>query len=124
MVRSALALAVVLSVASLSRAADLFTPSAYVGGNSYGTCKLVNISSASMSARIQMIGSGGGVVQDSGSFTAGPGQVWAIYDFFPFDWVYCRFVNASIHKVRGSLTVVDSASNNSDGTDTAVVAAQ
>jgi hypothetical protein len=123
MVRSTLALAVLLSVASLSRA-DLITPAAWVGNNSAASCKLVNTTSALMVTQIQVIGSAGNVVEDSGGIALSSGQVYALYDFFPSDFVYCRFVNANAHKVRADLTVMSTTSLNGDETDTAVVAAQ
>ena len=46
MVRSILALAAVLSVASASLAADLVTPPATVGSSTTAACMLTNITSA------------------------------------------------------------------------------
>ena len=59
MVRSTLALAAVLSVASISLAGDLVTPSIGVGASTNAACKLVNISSNTITAQLQLIGAGG-----------------------------------------------------------------
>ena len=62
MVRSTLALAAVLSVTSTSLAGDLITPSLFVGGSTYVSCELINISSATIPVQVQLIGSSGNVI--------------------------------------------------------------
>ena len=59
MVRSIFALAAVLSLATASLARDLVTPAVYVGPSTSVACKLLNITSAPVPARVQMIADGG-----------------------------------------------------------------
>ena len=121
MVRSTLALAAVLSFASISLARDLFTPPAYVGGDQEVTCKMLNITSAPIPAELEMIQEGGTVLYDSGPITLGPSLVWGYSHAGPNDIVYCRFVNATTRKIRADLTVYIPVY---PATDTTVVPAQ
>jgi hypothetical protein len=121
MVRSTLALAAVLSVASISLAGDLVTPPLWVGGSHNSTCKLVNITSAPIPAQVQMIEEGGAVLVDSGQITVGPSQVLDYGNAGLGKSVYCRFVNANIRRVRAGLTVWAASS---DATDITIVPAQ
>jgi hypothetical protein len=121
MVRSTLALAAVLSVASISLAADLVTPPMAVGASTSASCKLANITSAPLPAQLEMIEGGGGVLANSGPITVLPGKATAIEFAGPQVLVYCRFVKASKSKVRAALTTFVSTD---DGTDHVVVPAQ
>jgi hypothetical protein len=121
MVRSTLALAAVLSVASISLAGDLVTPSIFVGLSTAATCKMVNISSSTITAQMQIVGGDGNVIVDSQPLMVSAGAVRSIGVNLPGDNVYCRFVKASKSKVRGSLTAFVSSG---DSTDQIVVAAQ
>jgi hypothetical protein len=120
MVRSIFALAV-LSVASISVAGDLVTPSIFVGASTIATCKIVNVSSSTITAQIQIVGFGGNVLIDSGSLMVSAGATQGISVPVPNQNVYCRFVKASKSKVRGSLTAFVTTG---DETDQLVVAAQ
>jgi hypothetical protein len=122
MLRSTLALAVVLSVASLSRAADLFSSPVYVGSNSCGTCKVVNVTSAVLPAHVQVIETGGTVLADSGTMSLFPSQIYGIDACYTADYVYCRFVNANTRKIKADLTLFNAFSG--DFSDTTVVPAQ
>jgi hypothetical protein len=74
MVRSTIALAAVLSVASVSLAGDLVTPPMFVGLNTSVACKLQNISSNTITAQVQLVdGASATVVQDSGPTTVNAG---------------------------------------------------
>jgi hypothetical protein len=122
MVRSTFALAAVLSVASISLAGDLVTAPLFVGTDNEASCILVNITSAPITAQLQLIRADGTVLNDSLPVTVGAGQVKALSVFDPGAHVYCRFVKASKGKVRATLAVASLISG--DGTDTTVVAAQ
>jgi hypothetical protein len=121
MVRSTLALAAVLSVASISLAGDLVTPSIGVGASTNAACKLVNISSSTITAQLQLVDSAGSVLLDSGSITVVAGHETSQVLLTANDEVYCRFVKASKSKVRASLTAFGSSG---DRTDQIVVAAE
>ena len=121
MVRSTLALAAVLSVASISLAGDLVTPSIGVGASTNAACKLVNISSSTITAQLQLVDSAGTALSDSGSTTVLAGHETSQIFSNANHEVYCRFVKASKSKVRASLTAFGTSG---DGTDQIVVAAQ
>jgi len=120
MVRSTLALAAVLSVASISIAGDLVTPPVFVGTGSDASCNLVNITSDTISARLQLIIDDGTVLVDS-TQTVPPGQVVRIFGQKPGRFVYCRFVKASKGKVRATLAA---SPDSGDSTATAIAVAQ
>jgi hypothetical protein len=122
MVRSVLALAAVLSVASASLAGDLVTPLVHVGTNSAWSCKVLNITSAPIVVQYQMIQNGGTVREDSGPTTLAPDQGDYTILYGSGTEVFCRFLKASTSKVRAELTVFP----NNDGVfaDTLVVPAQ
>ena len=120
MVRSTLALAAVLAVASTSLAADLVTPGVAIGSNSGVDCRLVNITSAPLATRIQLIsGLEGKVLVDSGPITVGAGSSLD-YGERTAGIDYCRFVNTSKSKVRAALVA---ASLSGDGSNTIVAEA-
>ena len=118
MVRSILVLAAVLSVVSTSLAGDLVTPPLFVGASSTAACKLMDITSATIPAQIQMIQAGGTVVGDTGPATLAANGVVETLVSGPRT-VSCRFV-ASKSKVRGALTRFSGG----DGSDITIVAAQ
>ena len=118
MVRSILVLAAVFSAASTSLAGDLVTPPLFVGASSTAACKLMNITSATIPAQIQMI-QDGTVVGDTGPATLVADGVIELLGFGPAT-VSCRFVKASKSKARGALT----RSSGGDGSDITVVAAE
>ena len=109
MVRPTLALAAVLSVASISLAGDLVTAPVFVGSASKASCILVNITSAPITAQLQMLGADGSVLSASLPETVGAGQLVGIGVLDPGTFVYCRFVKASKGKVRATLTAAPSA---------------
>jgi hypothetical protein len=121
MVRSTFALAAVLSVASASLAADLATSPVFVGTQTCALCKLVNITSAPIPARVQMIADGGAVLRDSDPATVEANAVLEV-EQCPVGgkFVFCRFVNASKSKVRANLNTFLGG----DFSDTLVVPAQ
>lgn len=120
MVRPTLALAAVLAVASTSLAGDLVTPGVEIWSDSGVDCRLVNITSAPLATRIQLIsGLGGKVLVDSGPITVGAGSSSDFGESTP-GMVYCRFVNTSKSKVRAALAAY---SLSGDGTNTVVVEA-
>jgi hypothetical protein len=121
MVRSTLALAAVLSVASASLAGDLVTPPIFVGASTSAACALANLTSAPLPAQLEMIEGGGGVLVNSGPITVSPGNTTSIVFPGPQVQVYCRFVKASKSKVRADLTTFVSTD---DGTAHVVVPAQ
>jgi hypothetical protein len=120
MVRSTLALAAVLPVASISLAGDLVTPAVFVGASTNAECRLTNITSASIPAQLQLI-KAGVVVDDSGSITVPAGLTAAIAAGGTNSFVTCRFLKASKSKVRASLGTFVATD---DGTDHVVVATQ
>jgi hypothetical protein len=99
----------------------LVTPTAYVGSATYVACKLINVSSATIPAQLQMLNSTGTVLEDTGPVTVGAGHLVGLSHFAPTDDVYCRFVKASKSKVRASLNIYTFAD---DTTDHTVLAAQ
>jgi hypothetical protein len=121
MIRSTLALAAVLSVASVSLAGDLVTPPVYVGSSTEVACKLVNISSNTITAQLQLVESNATVLEDSGPTTLNAGHLTKIFHSGPDTEVYCRFVKASKSKVRASITTFVPTD---DGTEHVDVAAQ
>jgi hypothetical protein len=121
MVRSILALAAVLSVASASLAADLVTPPATVGSSTTAACMLTNITSAPILAQFEMIDLGGYVGAYSGQITVPAGFTKSILWEHPETPVYCRFVNASKSKVRADMVAF---APTGDGTDQLVIPAQ
>src|SRR5262245_38304962 len=122
MVRSSLALAAVLSVASASLARDLVTPPMFVGNSTTASCKLLNMTSAPIPAHLQLIAAGGTVLADSAQTTVAPGDVGSIFAVHPDTIVFCRFVNASKSKVRAGMTTFVVVG--SDKTDQFVAVAQ
>jgi hypothetical protein len=92
------------------------------GDLSQASCILVTITSAPITAQLQLIRAEGTVLNDSLSVTVGAARVKARSVFDPGAHVYCRFVKASKGKVRATLAVALLAGG--DGTDTVVVAAQ
>src|SRR5262245_7731365 len=100
MVRSILALAAVFSVASTGFAGDLVTPPVFVGSGTTAACKLTNITSATIPAKLQLIGRGGTVLADSTPTTVLAGDTVGFSFDSPTQDVYCRFVKASRSKVR------------------------
>ena len=120
MVRPTIALAALLSVASISLAGDLVTPPVFIGSGSDVSCNLVNITSDTIAARLQLIIDDGTVLVDSPQ-TVPAGQAAKIFAQKPARLVYCRFVKASKGKVRATLAAF---SDSGDGTETTVVAAQ
>jgi hypothetical protein len=121
MVRSTLALAAVLSVASSSLAGDLITPSLFVGAFTNVSCELVNTSSATIPVQIQLIGSGGTVMTSTGPFPLNAGLSTQFIFSGPNDQVHCRFVGVSKSKVRADMTL---SVNTDDGSDHVVVEAR
>jgi hypothetical protein len=119
MVRSILALAAVLSVATASLAADLVTPPVDAGSNNQIGCRIANITSNAIPAQIKLVDGNGTSLVDTGPITVAAGATVAYGVFNPHITVYCRFVNASKSKVRAALT----ASNTGNG-DTIIVVAQ
>jgi len=120
MVRSIFALAAVLSVATASLAKDLVTPAVYVGDKNTVICKLLNITSAPVTAQVQLVEAYGKVLWDSGPQTLAAEGPLEIGDSYPQTKVFCRFVNASLSKFRGALV----EASNIDATDIVVVPAQ
>jgi hypothetical protein len=121
MVRSSLALAAVLSVASISLAGDLVTPPVFVSGTIAAACNLANITSTSLMIKdVQMISGDGTVLSTSGTFSLPPGVVGHFLLAGPNSTVYCRFVQVSKSKVRADLT----STTSSDGSNNFVVPAQ
>jgi hypothetical protein len=98
MVRSTLALAAVLAVASTSLAGDLVTPGVAIGSDSGVDCRLV-----------------------SGPITVGAGSSSDFGESIGGMIVYCRFVNTSKSKARAALTAY---SLSGDGSTTVVASAQ
>jgi hypothetical protein len=115
------AAALLAAMSPAAHALDLVTPAIWVGQNSNAACRLVNISSGTITAQIQLVESDGTVFKDSGSSMVWPGRVAVIEAASPGGDFYCRFVNASKSKVRGSLTAYVGTD---DATDHTVVAAQ
>jgi len=109
-----LALAALLSAASSSIAGDLVTPPAFVGKSTQVSCKLTNITSATIPAQSQLIQSGGTVLQDSGPTTVAAGDVLEIVHIGPGSPVYCRFLKASKSKVRADMTAFNDATDQTD----------
>jgi hypothetical protein len=106
MVRSLFALAVVLSVASAGLAGDLATPSVFVGlSPTIADCRLTNLTSAPISAQLEMLDSIGYVGATSGPITVLAGRTADVSWQGPNGLVYCRFVNASKSKVRADIAV-------------------
>ena len=105
MVRSLFALAVVLSVASAGLAGDLATPSVFVGLSPIADCRLTNLTSAPISAQLEMLDTVGFVGANSGPITVLAGKTADIVWQGPGGPVYCRFVNASKSKVRADIAV-------------------
>jgi hypothetical protein len=97
------------------------TAPVFVGSDNEASCILVNITSAPITAQLQLIAANGTVLNASLPETVGAGQVVRIAVLDPGTTVYCRFVKASKGKVRATLAV---ALLSGDGTDTTVVAAQ
>jgi hypothetical protein len=120
MVRSIFCLAAVLSVASASLAGDLVTPPSGAPSSTTAACMLTNITSAPISAQLELWEGGGGVLTNSGLVTVPPGKTFSIEYVSPQVAVYCRFVNASKSKVRGSMVIFVT----NDGSSQVVVAAQ
>ena len=120
MVRPTLALAAVLSVASISLAGDLVTPPVFIGSGGDVSCNLVNITSDTIPARLQLIADDGTVLVDSNQ-TVPPGQVVKIFGQKLARLVYCRFVKTSKGKVRATLTAFP---DSGDQTATAIAVAQ
>ena len=118
---SVVVLAAMVCTGSIVYAGDLVTPAMYVGTSTTASCKLVNVTSSTIDAQIQLIGSTGTVLVDSGPITLGAGSATSRNYADPGDMVYCRFVKASKSKVRASLNLFDFASDTSDH---AIVAAQ
>ena len=121
MVRSIFALAAVLSVASASLAADMATPVVYVGSSTSVQCRITNLTSATIPAKLELIDWGTSVLSNSGPITLPAGSTYLIHFDNPGTYVYCRFVNASKSKVRAELATQASTG---DFTDQLIVAAQ
>jgi hypothetical protein len=124
MVRSIFALAAVLSVATASLARDLVTPAVYVGPSTSVACKLLNITSAPVPAQVQLIEVFSGTVLAEYAPNPVPLLAQGVYGVgksYPNTTVFCRFVNASLSKFRGSL--IEQVPTG-DGTDTIVIPAQ
>jgi uncharacterized cupredoxin-like copper-binding protein len=115
------AAALLAAMSPAAHAGDLVTPPIWVGQFTNAACRLVNISSSTITAHFQLVDGTGTVLFDSGSFTVSAGETVANVVADPGGNVYCRFVNASKSKVRGSLTAYVGSD---DGTDHTVVAAQ
>src|SRR5262245_64029994 len=104
MVRSIFALAAVLSVATASLARDLVTPAGYVGASTIAECKLLNIPSAPVPAHVQLIEAWTGtVLAETAPAPLAAQAVFQAVKLYPGTTVFCRFVNASLSKFRGSL---------------------
>jgi hypothetical protein len=73
MVRSILALAAVLSVATASLAADLVTPPIDAGSNNLIGCRLANITSNAIPAQIKLVDGNGTSLVDTGPITVAAG---------------------------------------------------
>jgi hypothetical protein len=114
MVRSILALAAVLSVASTGLAGDLVTPPLFVGASTNAACKLTNITSASIPAQLKLIGTDGAVLADSTPTTVAAGDTVGISFASPTQEVYCRFVKANKSKVRAAITAFSNADDHTD----------
>jgi len=108
------------SVASISLAGDLVTAPVFVGGGSDVSCNLVNITSDTISARLQLIADDGTVLVDSPQ-TVPAGRVVRIFGQKLGRFVYCRFVKASKGKVRATLAAFP---DSGDTTATAIAVAQ
>jgi hypothetical protein len=122
MVRSIFALAAVLSVATASLARDLVTPAVYVGSNTSVECKLLNITSAPVPADVQLIQAfTGTVLAESGPTPLGAQGVMQAAKLYAGTTVFCRFVNASLSKVRGALIEINPVG---DDTESIVIPAQ
>ena len=121
MVRSVFALAAVLSVTTASLARDLVTPAVYVGSSTSVECKLLNITSAPVSAHVQLTEAYGTVLEDSGPTTLAAEGTLEVGQFNPATTVFCRFVNASLSKFRGGLLEITGIG---DGTNTILFPAQ
>ena len=120
MVRSTLALAAVLSVASINLARDLVTAPVFVGATTTALCKLLNITSAPIPAQVQLIAQGGTVLMDTGPQTVNAARVLEVEQAAVKNTIFCRFVKASKSKVRADFT----AFSGGDFSDTLVVAAE
>jgi len=116
----AVAACAILASGPAAFAGDLVTPEVYVGLQSVALCKLLNVSTSTIAAQVQMESPGQCVIVDSGPLVVGPGDNYVITKSFPGNHVYCRFVKASKSRVRGALTVFGS---NPDTSDTVVVPA-
>jgi hypothetical protein len=119
--RLALAAFALALVPPIARAGDLVTPAAFVGSSTTASCKLLNVTSSTISAQIQLRNSTGTVLNDSGPVTLGAGAAISRSYANPSDMVYCRFIKASKSKVRASLNIFSLAD---DTTDHTVVMAQ
>jgi hypothetical protein len=120
MVRSIFTLAAVLSVATASLARDLVTPAVNVGTSTTVDCKLLNITSAPITAEVQLVEAFGPVLQDVRQTLAAGGTMDAAL-YGPSTTVFCRFVNASLSKFRGGLLEITGIG---DGTNTILFPAQ
>jgi len=109
MVRSILALAAVLSVASTGLAGDLVTPALFVGASTRVACRLTNITSDLIPAQFKLIGVGGAVLADSTPTTVEPGDTIGFSIDAPTQLVYCRFIKASRSKVRAEIATFSDA---------------
>ena len=123
MVRSTLALAAVLAVASTSLAGDLVTPSVFVGSDSGVTCRLLNITKAPLSTEIRLTaGFDGTALFGQWPDHGRPGKDSDYGKSAVGQEVYCRFVNTSKSKVRAALTAFSLVSG--DFTNSVVAMAQ
>jgi hypothetical protein len=102
--------------AATSRGNTRFTPPAFVVDPDFGVCRIVNVSAATQTVRVQIISFDGTLLSDTGDFSLGAGFETTASSGLLAGVFYCKFiaVSGSRTDIRGTLAVFPITASASD----------